>query len=61
MWWRPEAAVRGAENQGKEMCDSTQSLHIYNQVLQDLFQVSEEHSSSSSTCFKNRIQIMSDK
>lgn len=39
----PGAAVQDAENPGKVMCGSTQSLHIYSRVLQDPFQVSEEY------------------
>ena len=46
----PGAAVQDAENQGKEMCGSTQSLHIYSQELQDPFQVSKDESKTLPQC-----------
>lgn len=63
MFWRcwPGAAVQDAENPGTGMCGSTQSLHIYSRVLQDPFQVSEEHSNNTTMFFNNSIQQTSDK
>ena len=50
----PGGAVQDAESPGKVTCDSTRSLHIYSQVLQDPFQVSEEYSNNVMMCCRSR-------